>query len=334
MRAKALICHDEQTFTYEDVILPDPGPEHIVVRTLYSGVSIGTEFAQIRNKLTDGLYPVNTGYQAVGVVEQAGDGVRQFKVGDKVYFRDNRWIELPDGRKVAAEEGTHCSLALIDPHDTSGVGLVPEGVDDAVASLIVMPAVGLQATDMTSVRLGNTVAVHGSGLIGLGAVAACSHRGAVVIAIDLQHNRLELARRFGADYVINASTQDVQQEVEKIVPNGADVVFEATGIPACVDIALGLCRTRGKFVFLGNYGRVPLALRFLVPHHKRLAAFFPCGDGLAPCRRAVLKNMALGVLPWHLAITHRVEAKDTVDFYTAINEGRAKDVLGAVIRWS
>jgi threonine dehydrogenase-like Zn-dependent dehydrogenase len=197
-----------------------------------------------------------------------------------------------------------------------------------------MPAVGLYGVDMANPRMGESVVVFGCGLIGLGVVAACSHRGCVVIAVDLEQNRLDVARRLGADFAINGATQDVQAEVLSIAPGGADVVFEATGIPACVDEALALCRKYGKFVFQGHYGESPLAFKFPIPHGKRVTAFFPCDDGLEPCRRAVLKNMAMGVLPWEVTLTHRVAAQDAPDLYTAINEGRAADVVGAVIHWS
>ena len=61
--------------------------------------------------------------------------------------------------------------------------------------------------------------------------------------------------------------------------------------------------------------------------------FFPCNDGLAPCRRAVVKNMARGALPWEHTITHRVAADDAAEFYTKINRGEADDVIGGVLLW-
>ena len=203
-----------------------------------------------------------------------------------------------------------------------------------LASIFVMLAVGLYGVDMANVRMGDTVVVHGVGLIGLGNVAFCSQRGAVVIAVDLDQRRLDIARKLGADYLIDGSTQDVQEEVEKIRPEEADVVFEATGVPACIDTAFALCRRDGKFVYQGHYGAAPVSFNFRVPHGKRLTTFFPYDDGLEPCRRAVLKNVALGVLQWEHTLTHRVEAEDSAEFCTAILERRAPDAVGAVIRWS
>ena len=333
MQAKAIICDEQQNFSYADVVLPDPGPGQIVVRPHYSGVSIGTEFALIRNKLSWGPYPLCTGYMAVGTVEHVGKAVSDFKLGDKVYYRDNKDIHLADGQKVSAVTGTHCSLAVIDPNNTHGVAHLPAGVNEAAASMYVMPAVGLNGVDMANPRMGETVVVFGAGLIGLGVVAACSQRGCIVVAIDLADQRLEVAKQLGADHVINSKTQNVQETLKQIAPAGADVVFEATGIPACIDMAIALCKTHGKFVYQGNYGAAPISYHFLPPHGKRLTAFYPCDDGLAACRRAVIKNMAMGTLPWEITITHQVPAAEAPALFTAINGGQ-DDILGAVIDWS
>ena len=335
MHAKALICDENQNFSYADVALPDPGPEHLLIRALYSGVSIGTEFALIRNKIAGQQYPLCTGYQGVGVVEHVGDKVDAFKVGDKVYYRDNReGMQLPDGTKVSAAAGVHCSAAVVRLQTTHGLELLPEGVPSDAASLFVMPAVGLNGVDTANPRMGDVVAVYGAGLVGLGVIAACSHRGCVVVAVDLEQNRLDVARKLGADYLINGTTQNVVEELQKIAPDGADVVFESTGVPACIDPAIELCRRHGKFVLQGHYGTAPLSYQFAPPHGKRLTMFYPCDDGFAPCRRAVLKNMARGVLPWHHTITHRAEAEESPVLYDAINNNNVKDVVGAVIRWS
>jgi 2-desacetyl-2-hydroxyethyl bacteriochlorophyllide A dehydrogenase len=334
MQARALLCDEKQRFTLEEVILPDPAPDNMVIRTLYSGVSIGTEFALIRNKISWGPYPLCTGYQAVGVVEQVGENVLDFSIGDRVYYRDNRRMTLRDGSPVSPVAGTHCSRAVIAPGDTHGVAPLPEGVAPDVASLFVMPAVGLFGVDMANPRMGAKVVVYGAGMIGLGVIAACAHRGCVVIAVDIDDRRLEVARRLGADYVVNGARQDVDEEVRKIAPNGADAVFEATGIPACLDPAIRLCREYGTFVWQGNYGAEPVAMHFLPPHGRKLTMYFPCDDGLAPCRRAVLKNVAMGALKWEQVITHRVDPDEAADLFDRINRNQAPDVLGAVIHWS
>lgn len=334
MHAHALICDEHRHFSLERVVLPDPGPTQVLIETHFSGVSIGTEFALIRNKIRWGPYPLCTGYQAVGRVAVVGEQVTGFRAGDRVYYRDNRRLALADGTAVSAVAGTHCSHAVVDPAATHGIALLPAGVPEDVGSLFVMPAVGLYGVDTANPRMGQVVAVYGVGMIGLGVVAACSHRGCVVVAIDLQPNRLDIARRLGADHVLNPATQPVEEELKKIAPQGADVVFESTGLPRCLDPAIALCKPFGKFVWQGNYGEEPVSVHFLPAHGKRLQMFFPCDDGMAPCRRAVLKNIATGALKWGECLTHRVAAADAPALYERIDTGQAGEVVGAVIRWT
>ena len=333
MDANALVCDEEQQFTFADVVLPEPGDGDLFVRTLYSGVSVGTEFALIRGKLSWGPYPLCTGYQGVGVVEAAGAGVQGFGPGDRVYYRHNRRIQLPDGGPVSAVSGVHCSWAVIDMADDPQVERLPEGVAADAASLFVMPAVGLHGVDMANPRAGEVVVVFGVGLIGLGVAAAAAHRGCCVVAVDKQADRLAVARKLGAGHLICAQEQDVGEAVGAVAPAGADVVFECTGVPECLDMAIPLCRRFGRFVLQGNYGAEPISWRFLPAHGRQLTMHFPCDDGGPACRSAVLRNMASGALAWGETITHRVPAQGSADFHAQINAGSVEGLVGAVICW-
>jgi threonine dehydrogenase-like Zn-dependent dehydrogenase len=154
-----------------------------------------------------------------------------------------------------------------------------------------------------------------------------------VIAVDIEERQLELARELGADVTINSTREDARAACAVACPDGPDVVFECTGVPALVDQALALCRTDGRFVWQGNYGQEPISFAFLVPHAKRLETFFPCDDGYMPCRQAVIKHMTQGVLPWDKTITHRIESVEAPAMFGRINRGD-KDVVGVTIRWS
>ena len=335
MKSRALICTDQQQFSLEEFEIPALAPDDLLVRCTCSGVSVGTEFAVFRRKLDYGPFPVCTGYQAVGIVEDVGADVTKFRIGDKVYFRRNFIPMRRDGQPITICSGAHASYALM-PEDAE-VELLPAGVDDATGALFVMPSVGYNAVDMAGVQMGDVAAFHAVGLIGLGALVAARLRGAVTIAIDLNPRRLEMAKEMGATHVIDAghlSADEVKARIEEIRPGGADVVFEGSGIPACLDLAFPLARTRGKFVFLGHYGKAPVFFNYIVPHGKQLTAFFPCNDGLAPCRAAVLRNIAAGAIPWHKTITHRADASDAPDLYAKINRDEIPELLGAAIRWS
>lgn len=333
MQAQALICDEKQHFTLQEVTLPEPAPDQIAIRTHFTGVSRGTEFALIRDKISWGPYPLCVGYQGTGIVEAVGSEITDFEVGDRVYYRGNDTMFLADGTKVSCVQGSHCSHAVLRPHTSHGADHLREDAPLDIASMFVMPAVGLYGADLANPRMGQVVAIYGCGLIGLGALASCVHRGCVVVGIDLAEKNLEIARALGANYTINSATQNVVEELHKIAPQGADTVFEATGIPACIDPAIELCRPFGTFVWQGNYGAAPVSMKFLPPHGKRLTMVFPCDDGLQPCRRAVIRNMALGALHWEKTVTHRISYTEAPAMYEMLNAGTDKDLVGVIISW-
>jgi 2-desacetyl-2-hydroxyethyl bacteriochlorophyllide A dehydrogenase len=334
MRAEALVCEADGSVALEPVELPDPGPGAVGIRTLRSGMSIGTERNLLRGNVSWGPFPICTGYQAVGVVETVGEDVAAFEAGDTVYYRDSAALERPDGTEVSATAGTHCSRAVVEPAFSGGIGRVPQGVDPDPASLFVMPAVGLNGVDRAGVRMADVVAVQGVGLIGLGAVAASHRRGARVVAIDPDADRLAVAEAFGADHAVNPTDRDPGDAVDAVAPGGADAVFEATGNPDLIDDAMTLCGEEGTFVFQGDYGDRDVSFYFRRPHHNQFTAVFPCNDGGRPGRRAVLAAMASGALPWERAITHRFAPGEAPDLYDRIADGHVEDVLGAVVDWT
>jgi 2-desacetyl-2-hydroxyethyl bacteriochlorophyllide A dehydrogenase len=334
MQARALICDERQHFSLEQVILPDPAPDRIAVRTHYTGVSIGTEFALIRNKLSWGPYPLCTGYQGTGTVEVVGSAVAGFSRGDLVHFRQNEAMVLATGQEVSCVSGAHCSHAVLRPDTTHGADHLPAGAPPDAASLFVMPAVGLHGVDMAAPRTGSHAVVYGVGLIGLGVVAACAQRGCVVVAVDVNRRRLEVAAGMGADHTTDGSTNDVFAELRRVAPEGADTVFECTGVPECINVAMELCRPRGTFVWQGNYGAGTVPLDFLSAHGRELTMVFPCDDGYQPCRRAVLKSMATGALRWESTITHRIRPAEAPAMFDRINRGETQDVLGVIIDWT
>ena len=338
MKAQALVCESEPRVELREVELGEPEPGQVVIRALASGVSPGTELALMRGRISWGRFPLCTGYQAVGEVTAVGQAVTGFAVGDRVYYRDNHAaMRLPDGRELSAVTGAHASHAIVDVRRTHGMAPLPDEVEQAVglaaASLYVLPAVGLNGVDMANPRLGQTVVVHGAGLVGLAVVAACAPRGARVIAVDLDAHRLRLAGQLGAEHVIDARQADVPAAVRALAPEMADVVFECTGLPELLDPAIALCRSHGTFVWQGNYGGEPVRMSFLPAHGRRLTMYFPCDDGGPACRAAVMASMARQALPWDKTITHELAPAAAAELLNGMLSGAATDVLGAVVRW-
>lgn len=332
MKAVSLICGRAGDFSLEEVNLPDPGRNSVVVRTRYSGVSTGTETALISGKITWGPYPLCTGYMAVGEVEYAGPGVSGLKAGDIVYYRDNSaMMRVRDGAAVSPVAGTHCSHAVIDAGKTEGLAKLPAGADEKAAASFVLPAVGLNGVDQSGPRMGWNALVYGCGPIGLGVVFALFCRGCAVTAADVDAGRLELAKAFGAARTVNVKSG--AGKVADGLPDGYDIVYECTGKSELLASTMSFCRRHGHFVWQGNYGDTPFPYEFMPGHMRMLTMHFPCNDGLEPCRDAVLRQMAAGVLPWGKAISHVVPYEQAPDFYSRLTGGGVEGLCVAVVDW-
>lgn len=330
MTVAAIVFEAKGKPVLREIELPDElAPDEFRAHTLCSGVSIGTERLLWEGRLDYARFPQVIGYQAVGIVEEVGTEVTDFAPGDKVIWRQSRFA----GEAVHPVSGCHAAAAVAQ----RGPSLrVPEAIDDRQASLYVMAAVGFHGAATAGVRYDELVAVQGCGLIGLGVVAAAKLRGARVIAIDVHPARLAAAAAMGADVTVNAAEADPKEAVCALQPAGADVVFEATGFGRLLDTAFSLARPHGKFVFQGNYGGDrPIAFDFIPPHGKQLTCFFPCNDGLVPCRRAVTQLMARGAIDFSPAITHVARPSEAVRLYQELvaGEGAATEANGIVIDW-
>jgi 2-desacetyl-2-hydroxyethyl bacteriochlorophyllide A dehydrogenase len=338
LTGKALVAQRDGVFRLADVATAPVGKDDIGVRALWSGVSIGTEFAVLTGKLDWGSFPIVTGYTATGVVESVGSAVSGLSVGDTVYYRRNAALQLRDtGTALNCRSGTHASVAVLNPGGDHGAELLPAGVAPDTGSLVVMPAVGLYGVDLAEVGVGATVVVIGLGMIGLGVVSAAVRRGAVVTGIDPRAECRALASKFGAVATFgtdeDGTTDRISDVLEMTAGHGADFVFESTGRPECVDAGIRMCRPFGCFVWQGNYGEGPVCFEFLEAHHRRLRMVFPCDDGYRAYRRASLQAVASGAMPWGEVITHRISYNEIADFYGDMFHHRGPSVIGAVVNW-
>ena len=119
--------------------------------------------------------------------------------------------------------------------------------------------VGFHAAARGRVTSHDTVAVFGCGGVGLGAVAACHFRGARTIAVDVADDKLAIARRAGADYVVNSNRESLRQVLLGFTEgNGADVIIEAIGTPQTFRAAVEEVAFTGRVVYIG-YAKEPVA---------------------------------------------------------------------------
>ena len=273
----AVVYHGPGNKAWEEV--PDPqiiDDTDAIVRV--DAVTIcGTDLHILKGDVpavTDGRI---LGHEAVGTVEQVGAGVKNVKVGDHVlvscitacgacrYCREGMYGQcLGGGGWILGHkiDGTQAEKVRVPFADTSTY-LVPEGVrDEEVLMLADILPTGYEVGVLNgAVRPGDTVAVVGSGPIGLAAIMGAKlFSPAHVVAIDLADSRLEAAKRFGADVVVNASKEDAVAVVKELTGGlGADTAIEAVGVPASFEQCTELVRPGGRVANVGVHG-APAAL--------------------------------------------------------------------------
>ena len=200
---------------------------------------------------------------------------------------------------------------------------LPDGLDFVQGAMLEPLAVGLQAAEEGEIAVGQSVAVFGSGPIGLSCLQAARVRGATnIIVVDVLEKRLKLAREMGATHVVNAAQVSIVDEIARLTGGrGADVILETAAAPQTMQQSLFAARRGGTVVFVGvaSQPNVPLDVVRIVRSRMRIKGCFryvnqyPVAVALAEAGKvdltsAVTHRFALAELPQ--AIEFAIKNKD------------------------
>jgi 2-desacetyl-2-hydroxyethyl bacteriochlorophyllide A dehydrogenase len=333
MKAPAVVFVEPKRMEIREMELPEPGPDQIGIRTVYSGVSQGTERWALTGRYNhfdehvSANYPCSPGYQAAGVVDAIGSAVTDPAVGDHVFTMGTHFT-APDHKYPGPCQASHSAYLVVDAKEATK--LAPE-VDLAAASMYHMASVARSGVRITKVQPGDLVALIGLGIIGQMIAQAARRAGARVIATDLIPERREAAAEHSADRVVDGTTETLEDAVRSEAPDGADVVIDTTGIASMFDRCRGLMRNEGKISMQGYYPDL-IEIDFHPTHVTRATVTFPCGwddqfnDELAA-------DMATGGITIEPLITHRIGFRDARDAYDLVLD-HPEASLGMVLDWA
>jgi threonine dehydrogenase-like Zn-dependent dehydrogenase len=270
---KATVFHGVGDIRVEEVPRPVPGPGEAVIRVTLTTIC-GTDLHIVR-----GEYPVRSGliigHEPVGVVEELGAGVTGYEVGERVLVG----AITPCGQCSACFSGhpsqcghgagyeaiggwrfgntIHGAQAeyLLVPYAQANLAKIPaELTDEQVVLLADIASTGFSGAESGGVRIGDSVVVFAQGPIGLCATAGAKLMGAsLVIGVDGDDSRLAMARRMGADVVLDYRKTDVVAEIRKLTGGGVDVAIEALGTQPTFESCLRSLRPGGTLSSLGVY---------------------------------------------------------------------------------
>jgi alcohol dehydrogenase len=269
---KALVYHGPGQKAWEEVPKPTIQDDTDAIVRVDATTICGTDLHILKGdvaEVTDGRI---LGHEAVGTVEAIGANVRNVRVGDRVlvscitscgacrFCREGRYGQcLGGGGWILGHliDGTQAEYVRVPFADTSTYA-VPAGVpDEQVLMLADILPTGYEVGVLNGmVRPGDVVAIVGAGPIGLSAIMGArlfspSH----IVAIDMADTRLDAAKQFGADVVVNNSREDALEAVRQLTDGlGADVAIEAVGVPATFELAAELIRPGGRVANIGVHG--------------------------------------------------------------------------------
>jgi len=326
IRTRGIVITRPGEVELQEIALPDPLPGDVVTRTLYSGISVGTERHYISGAYADmgqdvpANYPYVTGYQRCAVVEQVGSEVEGLSPGDLVILGRTRLAD-PRFRGAAG----HTGYGVTDARD---VYRLPDGVNPEEAALWVMTGVGLHGSRLSRVKAGDTVAVIGLGMIGQMAAQAARRLGATVIASDTSELRVRLGEA-SADHLFHGTAEEFADHVQGRYPDGVDVVADTGRKVSVWDTCMRMVRREGTINLQGYYLGA-FTIDSYAAHVHRVTAVCPSGYD-----DPVTIAEALGSGDFRIAplITHRFPASDTRLAYHTVMHA-PWEMVGGIIDWT
>jgi alcohol dehydrogenase len=270
---RALVYHGPGTKSWEEVASPTIQEDTDAVVRVDAVTICGTDLHILSGDVpavTDGRI---LGHEAVGTVTEVGAGVKNVRPGDRVlvscisacgrcrYCREAMYGQcLGGGGWILGHRvnGTQAEYVRVPFADNSTYP-VPAGVtDEEVLMLADILPTGYEVGVLNgAVRPGDTIAVVGAGPIGLATILGAKlHSPSHVVAIDVVPGRLDAAKQFGADIVVNSREEDPGERVRELTGGlGADVAIEAVGVPETFELCAALVRPGGHVANVGVHGK-------------------------------------------------------------------------------
>jgi threonine dehydrogenase-like Zn-dependent dehydrogenase len=336
----------------EDVTLPTAGVGEAVIQITLTTIC-GTDLHIVK-----GEYPVKPGliigHEPVGKIHELGLGVTGYAVGDRVLVGaitpcgqcraclSGHQAQCGHGQGYEAIGGwrfgntIHGAQAeyLLVPNAQANLAKVPDGVtDEQVVLLADIASTGFAGAEAGGVRIGDAVVVLAQGPIGLCATAGARLMGAsLIIGVDGDPVRLNMAKRMGADVILDYREVDVVAEVKRLTGGGADVAIEALGTQDTFQKCLQCLRPGGTLSSLGVYsGKLELpyeAFAAGLGDHRVVTTLCPGGKERMRRLMEMVKNGRLDLTP---LLTHSVSLRDIAEGYRIFGQ-RLDGVLKVAVR--
>lgn len=305
----------------------------------------GTDLHILKGDVPTCLPGTILGHEGVGIVDAVGSGVTAFKAGDPVLIscisacgrcapcRKGMTSHCTTGGWILGHriDGTQAEFVRI-PHADTSLHPIPAGADeDALVMLSDILPTGFECGVLNGkVQPGSSVAIVGSGPIGLAALLTAQlYSPAQVIMVDLDDNRLAVARRFGATATVNSQGGGAAAQVMALTGGrGVDTAIEAVGIPATFTLCEDVVAAGGTIANIGVHGRkVDLHLERLWSHNVTITTRLVDTVSIP----MLLDTVQAGRIGAGQLITHHFKLADILDAYDTFAKAAETQALKVII---
>ncbi|MDO4320983.1 MAG: NAD(P)-dependent alcohol dehydrogenase [Lachnospiraceae bacterium] len=329
----------------DDAQIPEIAPDQVLVKMEYCGVCGSDVHFYKDGRVGDNFAPENfvLGHEVAGTVVKAGEDVKHLKAGDRVAlepgyacgkcnFCKTGNYNLCPGMTFFADPPVAGALKEYVAHPADYCFKLPDNMTTEEGALVEPLAVGLHATSLGKVGLGDEVLILGGGCIGLVTLLSAKARGASKIVVaDLFDKRLDMALKLGATEVINAKREDVFQRVEELFGGmGADKVFETAGSPVTIKQTPFFVKRGGTIVLVGMSAESVIDYNFsqIMLKEANIKTVFRYRN-LYPTAIAAISSGSIDVKQ---IVTHRFTFDESdLAFSTVVQD--AENVIKAVIKF-
>jgi len=284
---KALVLEEKNKLVYKEFPDPEILPNEVLVKVHACGIC-GSDVHGMDGSSGRRIPPIIMGHEASGVISKTGKNVESWRVGDRVtfdstiyplddWFTKQGMYNLSDNRMVLGvscikyrRHGAFADFVAVPQHILYKIS---DKITFNQAAMVEPVAVAIHAIELTPISVNDTALVVGTGLIGLFIIQVLKIKGCgQVIAVDLQQERLELAKEFGATATFNSGENNIIENIHKLTQNrGVDIAFEAVGITPTVKLAIESVRKGATITLVGNLTPVTeLPLQTIVTRQLRL----------------------------------------------------------------
>ncbi len=341
---KAAVLENLNRITVKHVPTPNPGPGEVLLKVKACAIC-GSDVRIYRHGNDRVKYPQIIGHEVSGIVEEIGLGVTKFKKGDRICLAADvpcgkcHWCTNGLGNNCTHNyaigyqfQGGFAEYMLVNQMtvDFGPVAKIPDSIEFEEAALAEPLACAINGFEIVNMSIGKTVVLFGLGPIGCMMIPLAKHMGASkVIGIQKSKERLELAKRWGADVYIASQEEDpVERCKEETAGKGPDVVITTCGSVEAHEQSIEMVAHRGWVNFFGGLGKG--ARNLSVPsnliHYKE--AFITGSHGSVPRQhRIALDLIVAGFVPVQKAITHRFGLNDIAEAFVTAEKRQGMKVV-------